>query len=1088
MDFLPGRTLAVLIRSIHGELATRVTETTTVEPALPTTLSETATSAAQRNRVIAPRVATETSLEILTILRRVAETLAFLHGEGIVHRDLKPSNIFVRADGLPILMDFGLMRRHWFGDREVVDTPARFEGTVAFMAPEQTRGERVDARADLYALGCILYVALTGTPPFVAGSMDELLRLHRTENPVPLPELVLGIPPELADLAARLLAKRSSDRIGYASEVADILGGLGAEGWPTESRPEPRQYLYMPELTGRDLAVATLVDGVKGVARGSGAFVLLHGESGIGKTATLSHVVRLATARGARVVVGDCFPVGSGSPNVQSGPLGPLARTLQTIADLCVVGGPTVTASFFGEHAKVLSPYDPSMAQVPGIDLLPDPPPIGDEAARKRLFVALASALQALAREKPLVLVLDDLHWADELTMEFLAWLPSSFVNDNRVMIVGSFRSEEATPAIENLRSAPHVKSVALSALDAPSIMAMVRGMLAAQEPPTALSEFLLAASGGNPFFVAEYVRTAVAENLLVRDVRGRWSLGGGATGIESSPLPRSLKALLRRRLESVDPQPREFLWLAAALGRQTDLRLLTAVGLALGLWTDDGPDAMPSLKELKRRQILEEHLDGTVSFVHDKLWEVAYDLIPADRRRTLHATIARCLEDASGRPRADETSETAVVFKTLAEHWARAGSHDRAFSFFRQAGNVARAVYSNATAAGCYAAARVEFQRAEDAGQAVETKECREVLEAHGDVLGTTGAHAEAREAYAGALAIANLPTDRARLLRKLGKRWGAQHEHQRALSSYEDAERELGTPNPQSGLRNWWREWIEIRTERMWACYWLNLLDDMSALVDPIAAAVKKYGGPLQRAHFNQCRTALNIRQERYRLSKETLGYARAALSAARRTKDPTEIGAVHFGMAFTLLFSGRLSEAARDLTEGLSEADRLGDVPLILRYLTYLTIAERRLRRVNDVQAHADRLASLAAGAEMFDYHGSALSQQAWVAFKHGDEARALRRVEEAIGVWTKCPIVHPFQWTAHWPGLALAASRGDAAAGASHARALTASTQQRLPDDLAGVLDGGITSVDEGKSEESLEKFSLALRQATEERFL
>ncbi len=126
----------------------------------------------------------EASRPLLDILRRLCQILSYLHEEGVVHRDLKPSNVFLRVKRRPVLVDFGVgarfegaySREHLAGVNR-----RRFAGTLHYMAPEQLRGELVDARADLYAVGCLLYRAVTGRDPFRGRSLqgDRAPARHR---------------------------------------------------------------------------------------------------------------------------------------------------------------------------------------------------------------------------------------------------------------------------------------------------------------------------------------------------------------------------------------------------------------------------------------------------------------------------------------------------------------------------------------------------------------------------------------------------------------------------------------------------------------------------------------------------------------------------------------------------------------------------------------------------------------------------------------------------------------------------------------------------------------------------------------------
>ncbi|HET6149603.1 MAG TPA: serine/threonine-protein kinase, partial [Polyangia bacterium] len=175
------------------------------------------------------RVANGRLIETLRTFAKVCAPLAFIHGEGIVHRDLKPPNVFLRDDGRPVLVDFGLasMFRGAVG-RETLEVSGELMGTVAYISPEQVRAEMVDARSDLYALGCMLYEALTGQVPFSARSPRETVSRHLYQWP-PLPsELASGISPSLERVVLSLLEKNPADRIGHADDLAETRLDLAA--------------------------------------------------------------------------------------------------------------------------------------------------------------------------------------------------------------------------------------------------------------------------------------------------------------------------------------------------------------------------------------------------------------------------------------------------------------------------------------------------------------------------------------------------------------------------------------------------------------------------------------------------------------------------------------------------------------------------------------------------------------------------------------------------------------------------------------------------------------------------------------------
>ncbi|MFN7972693.1 MAG: protein kinase [Acidobacteriota bacterium] len=196
-----------------------------------------------------PEAAGGALVAVLTLLSRLCAPIGYLHGEGLVHRDLKPSNVVVRPDGTPIVIDFGIAGAGG-GAREVLDVDAPVVGTAAYMAPEQVRGDPPDARADLYAFGCIAYELVTGRTPFRGESDASILHQKLQGAPEAPSSLATGVPPGLDALILSLLAGDPRDRPGYADDVARELKGLGA-GDLTYQAVRARPHVYRPSLHGR---------------------------------------------------------------------------------------------------------------------------------------------------------------------------------------------------------------------------------------------------------------------------------------------------------------------------------------------------------------------------------------------------------------------------------------------------------------------------------------------------------------------------------------------------------------------------------------------------------------------------------------------------------------------------------------------------------------------------------------------------------------------------------------------------------------------------------------------------------------------
>jgi serine/threonine protein kinase/tetratricopeptide (TPR) repeat protein len=651
------------------------------------------------------RLGSEGLLQVLTLVRRLCSTLAYLHGEGLVHRDLKPDNILIRdgrqetgdgrgtrppglqgslptADPWPVLVDFGLLSRWPLAElgpleasapaleeplsRERLDLDVAVSGTAQYMAPEQIRGELVDARADLYGLGCVLYELLTGSPPFVRLTIRELFEAQLSEAPQPPSHLAEGITAELDDLVLRLLEKEPRRRLGHADAVAAALARLGAGDGSKEPVPAPRPYLYRPGFAGRGPELDRLEAYRRRLLQGRGAVVFVGGESGIGKTRLVLELGRRAAQERALVLGGECVEAGGG-------PLEALRRPLRAVAERCREQGPQETHRVLGGRAALLVPYERALAELPGLEAEPAREELPAEVAHRLLLRSLTGTFAAAAESRPLVLVLDDLHWADELTLDFVErLLGERTLERTPLLLVGTYRTEECGGRLRALIESAGGASLRLERLGPEAAETLVGEMLGLLRPPAELARALARHSEGNPLFLAESVRALVEQGRLHRDEEGQWrsvpvAEKGGAEQVEQTlELPRRLRGLVGRRLAGLPAEAAALAEAAAVVGREAELNLLAEM-CAL-----EGERLYAALDELERRHVLEEIEPGVLRFTHDRIREAAYNALDAPRRREAHRAAAEAIErlETAGRER---------YFGVLARHWEEVGETERA-------------------------------------------------------------------------------------------------------------------------------------------------------------------------------------------------------------------------------------------------------------------------------------------------------------------------------------------------------------------------------------------------------------------------
>lgn len=997
--------------------------------------------------------------DCVPVLRGICRTLSFLHGRGLVHRDLKPDNILIR-DGTAVLVDFGLVVQFSGAiGREVLEL-ADVAGTFAYMAPEQRFGRFVDARADLFSLGCVMYEWFTGLLPFGAGGLGTTM----ARRPLSPSELNPDVPPALDALVMRLITKDPTERLGYADDVDAVLAELeGSE--PNE--PSPRTfYLYRSALAGRKQVLRRLEQALEGALTGRPRIILVTGESGCGKTRLVVELAARGADRGMQVVPGECVPVVAGAGEVGGGlgaPFHPFRQFLHAVVDACRAGGSARARQLLGERAALLVAYEPSLAEF--VDVGPGPlMALPAQTARARLFECLKELIVDYARGGPALLVLDDLQWADDLSLEFLSHLAeSTTATDAAFVLVGTCRLEEMGARLRALAENPGISVESLPLFDHVAVREMVSGMLALPEPPASLINFVNEESRGNPFFIAEYLRAAIEAGLLRRDVMGRWHLSPSVT--EAGELrqrvaaPPTISAVVALRLRDLEPASIDILRAAAVLGREFDVELVArTAGLATAVVLD-------AYAALRPRNILEEDGAGVSRFAHDKLREITYAETAAEQRVELHARAAAALEDRyAGR-------DAAPHFGELGFHHARAGVCARAADYYQRAGEQAQEAYANEDAIRFFRLALEQTEDTEDTEDALGNDGLRTRLrEQLADGLMVVGRPAEAGEIFeAGMDSLPNAfePHDRARWRRKLAQTWERQHRHIEALENYALAEHALGTTADRPGAeKQWWHEFVQLQVDRAWSLYFLARVDELTALVERVRPAVLAHASPIQVAKFLEWQVLGAAKRDRLRISDETLEHTRILLEAGEACGEARGVANARFMRGFVFLMRGDVEEAEPFFVNAIEVAERLGDALLRTRFISYYAIVLRRLARLTEAHATAEGLLTFAQERSMFDYVGVARATLAWCAWREGVYEDVERHADEALAAWDRLrpAYIYPLQWLALMPLAARWQRAGRTAEALEHWRRVLEDPQQRLAPSLEAAIEAALSRGD------------------------
>jgi PAS domain S-box-containing protein len=592
--------------------------------------------------------------QFLRIAIPLAGALRRVHARGLVHKDIKPENILVdAASGGVWLTGFGIASR-LPREHQAPAPPEVIAGTLAYMAPEQTgrMNRSVDARSDLYALGVTFYEMLTGQLPFTAADPMEWVHWHIARQPVPPNERIAGIPGALSAIVMKLLAKTAEDRYQTAAGTEADLRRSQAElethgridAFPLGSNDQSDRLLIPEKLYGREREIDALLAAFdRVVAHGTPELVLVSGYSGVGKSSVVNELHKaLVPPRGM-------FTSGKFDQYKRDIPYTTLAQAFRTLVRQILAKSEAEVAPWRDSLTEALGPNGQLIVNlIPEVEfVIGKQPPVPDllpQDAKNRFQMVFRRFVGVFARqEHPLALFLDDLQWQDAATLELLEHLVTD-PDVRHLLLVGAYRDNEVSPShplmrtLDAVRKAgARIQEVVLAPLEVDDVgRLLVDSLHCNRDSAHPLAQLVHERTGGNPFFAIQFLTGLAEEGLLAFDANAAAWISDLAR-IRAKRYTDNVVEFMVAKLKRLPHTTQQALQQLACLGNVAEIATLTLVrgisadGLHTALW------------EAARSGLI-LRLDSSYAFLHDRVQEAAYALIPENERAEAHLRIGRVL------------------------------------------------------------------------------------------------------------------------------------------------------------------------------------------------------------------------------------------------------------------------------------------------------------------------------------------------------------------------------------------------------------------------------------------------------------
>lgn len=714
--------------------------------------------------------------QAISIAQRIADALTVAHKQGIIHRDIKPGNIMIVDDRVK-LMDFGLAR---MVDSTSLTDKHEVLGTLHYMSPEQVIGETVDTRSDIFSLGVVLYQMLTARRPFQGEHVGTIIHAILYAEPLKICDIDRSIPKEVEQVVFKALQKRNYRRYQSTIDLKSDLSNLDnmldgrsvaliASDILTEQVFESHRGIHS-ELIGREKEIEELQKHLTMMLQGKSSAILLSGEAGIGKSRLAWELGQKAKKQDIRYLVGRCSAYGSI-------PYQPIIEVIRNYFEIKGIKTIQRLNAFLNEHAEHLNHRKTIVAAFAVEQIQEDITVVNKE----QLWDTAAEIIKVIAKDRPIVLHLDDLHWADAPTLDMFTYILRT-LNGNRVLIIGTYRPEDIFeqehPLRKTLKSLNEEKLVHIlspTRLDKKRTKDVIHSVFKDTGVMDEFTDLIYGETEGNPLFILEVLKLLKDENIIIRCDKG-WHINSDAIKVK---IPKTVTDVILKRIKKLNKEEREIVEIAAVIGSQFNSDILEQC------LEQPRIKILQSLQNLESSHNLIHTTKQGYQFNHGKINEVVYDNLIPELRKEYHKIIGRHLRELYS----DRENHAAEI----ACHLFKAEQREHALPLFIRAGEHSRRLFANEEALTYFQyGMQIADEQSQKKGSLEVAKMKIAILSGSGKIKGLIGKYQAAIADLRTMISIAEETDDkRAHMLglSELGKVLYKQSEYTKSIEFHEKA-----------------------------------------------------------------------------------------------------------------------------------------------------------------------------------------------------------------------------------------------------------------------------------------------------------